>query len=123
TSIEILSPSNKTPGSQGRGLFLQKQRETLQKGVHLVEIDLLRAGTHATVVPLSHLRQQVPHFDYHVCVHRADRSDDYLIYPILMTNSLPVIEIPLLPEDGVVALPLQPAFNQSYDGGPYRREI
>ena len=41
TSIEILSLSNKTPGEQGRELYLRKQKEILTSQAHLVEIDLL----------------------------------------------------------------------------------
>src|SRR5262245_35509774 len=51
TSIEILSPTNKTPGEPGRDLYLRKQREILNSKVHLVEIDLLRGGEHTTAVP------------------------------------------------------------------------
>ena len=51
TSIEILSPSNKKTGSPGREKFLEKQRETLRSETHLVEIDLLRGGTHGLAVP------------------------------------------------------------------------
>ena len=42
TSIEVLSLSNKTPGEQGRELYLRKQKEILAGKAHLVEIDLLR---------------------------------------------------------------------------------
>src|SRR5262249_29865603 len=51
TTIEVLSPANKTPGAHGRKLYLRKQREILESQVHLVEIDLLRAGPHTTAVP------------------------------------------------------------------------
>ena len=53
TSIEVLSPSNKTPGDKGRDLFLRKQKELLSGKVNLVDIDLLRGGKHATAVPLE----------------------------------------------------------------------
>jgi hypothetical protein len=53
TSIEILSLSNKTPGEQGRELYLRKQKEILAGKAHLVEIDLLRAGEHVSAVPLE----------------------------------------------------------------------
>ncbi len=50
TVIEVLSPSNKRPG-EGRDLYKRKQLECRQGGVNLVEIDLLRAGPWALVVP------------------------------------------------------------------------
>src|SRR5438270_6323881 len=43
TSLELLSPTSKTPGS-GQDLYLQKERELRQGQVNLVEIDLLRFG-------------------------------------------------------------------------------
>src|SRR5262249_49498233 len=62
-SIEVLSPSNKAPGETGRDLYLRKQREILQSQVHLVEIDLLRAGVHTTAVPRNHLMARAGAFD------------------------------------------------------------
>src|SRR5438093_11526676 len=38
TIVEILSPSNKSPGDQGRDLYLAKQREVLRSRIHLVEV-------------------------------------------------------------------------------------
>lgn len=122
-SVELLSPSNKRGGSQGRELYLKKQEEMLKGQVHLIEIDLLRGGEHATSIPIEILRQRVPVYDYHVCIHRYDRPLEYLINPFLMQESLPTIDIPLLPEHGTIPVPLQPAFDRCYNGGPYSREI
>jgi hypothetical protein len=83
----------------------------------------LRGGTHATAVPLDRLKRKAPPFDYHVCIHRFDNFEDYFIYPILLPQSLPTIQVPLLPEDGEVQLDLQAVMNRTYDEGPYRREI
>jgi hypothetical protein len=123
TSIEVLRPSNKRTGSEGRTLYLKKQSEVLQSKVHLVEIDFLRTGEHTTAIPLIALKRKVPAFDYHVCIHRFDEFEDHQVYPILMEQALPLIDIPLLPGDGSVSVDLQAAFNQAYDTGPYRREI
>src|SRR5436190_6925971 len=68
TTIEVLSPTNKTPGSDGRKLYLQKQREVLGSKVNLVEIDLLRGGQHTTLVRLEDALAKAGPFDYHVCV-------------------------------------------------------
>lgn len=123
TSIEILSPSNKTPGQHGRDLYLKKQREILDSQVHLVEIDLLRGGEHTTAIPLDWAVRKAGPFDYHVCLHRFDNLMDYFVYPIRLPESLPEIAIPLLPGDGDVRLDLQAAMNRAYDAGPYVREI
>jgi hypothetical protein len=47
----------------------------------------------------------------------------YFVYPILLARRLPVIAVPLLPEDKAVAVDLQSVFNKAYDAGPYRRRI
>lgn len=123
TSIEVLSPSNKKPGEEGRNLYLRKQRELLGSKVHLVEIDLLRGGEHTTTVPYQRLFATAGPFDYHVCVHHFDNLEDYFVYPIQLADPLPTVSIPLLPGDGAVCLDLQAVFTRSYDTGPYTREI
>jgi hypothetical protein len=123
TTIEILSPSNKTPGNPSRHLYLTKQREVLTGETHLVEIDLLRGGSHTSAAPRALTEEKAGSFDYHVSIHRFDRPQDFLIHPILMQEPLPVIGIPLLPGDSDVPLDLQSAFNRAYDAGPYQREV
>jgi len=123
TVIEILSLTNKTPGAHGRDLYLRKQKEILDSQVHLVEIDLLRAGEHTTAVPLAWALPKTGRFDYHVCVHRFDNIEDYFVYPILLRQKLPEIAIPLLPGDAPVTVDLQAVFARCYDTGPYRRRV
>lgn len=123
TAIEVLSLSNKMPGEHGRDLYLRKQREVLASKVHLVEIDLLRAGEHTTAVPRDRLLAKVAPSDYHVCVHRFDNWEDYLVYAIQLDQPLPRVRIPLLPGDPDVTLDLQAVFRRTYDAGPYPREI
>lgn len=123
TAIELLSPSNKTPGERGRELYLRKQRELLESTTHLVEIDLLRGGTHTTAVPLELLAAKVGAFDYHISVHRFDKFEDFLVNPIILNERLPDVSIPLLPGDAEVSVSLQVVFDRSYDTGPYHRRI
>ncbi len=122
-SVEVLSPANKTPGDHGRDKYLQKQRELLDSRVHLIEIDLLRDGVHSTAVSERALRRAVAVFDYHVCVHRADRPDEFSVYPIRLSQRLPTVVVPLLPNDPDVPLDLQAVFDRCYDTGPYRRRL
>lgn len=123
TSIEVLSPTNKTPGERGREMYLSKQRELLDGRTHLVEIDLLRGGYHATAVPRDLAVKRAGPFDYHVSVHRFDRPADYFVYPIQLGQRLPRIAVPLLPGVPDVPLDLQAAFDRAYDIGPYRRSV
>jgi hypothetical protein len=122
-SIEVLSPSNKTPGNPGREQYLEKQREILEGPVYLVEIDLLRGGTHTSAVPQELIQAKAGPFDYHVSIYRFDRPKEFLVYPIIMKQALPSIAIPLLPGDPDVTLDVQAVFDRAYDAGPYRREV
>jgi hypothetical protein len=123
TSIEVLSPANKKVGNPGREKFLEKQRETLGSETHLVEIDLLRGGTHTLAVPKDLVTARAGTYEYMVSIHRFNRPNEYLVYPITLRQRLPKIAIPLSPGDPDVTLDLQDVFDRSYDFGPYRREI
>jgi hypothetical protein len=120
TLLEVLTPAVKMSGQRGRDVYLHKQRECLDKpAIHLVEIDLLRAGEHTTAVPVEALRQQGGKFDYHVCVSHGRQRDKYHVYPIRLEQRLPEVVVPLLPADGVALLDVQAVFERCYTTGPY----
>ena len=123
TTIEILSPTNKTAGERSRDLYAAKQRDILASQAHLVEIDLLRGGLHTTAVPWRLLREKCGELDYHICVHRYDSPLNFFVYPAPLENHLPVIEIPLLPADPTIAVDLQMVFAQAYEAGAYNRRL
>jgi Protein of unknown function (DUF4058) len=122
-SLEVLSLSNKTSGAHGRDLYVRKQKELLASQVHLVEIDLLRGGEHATAVPFRLALAACGPFDYHVSVRRFDDEETVYVYPMRLAERFPTIEIPLLPGDPPPTIDLQAVFDRCYDAGPYRREI
>ena len=117
TAIEVLSLANKRPGKNGRVSYQQKQGELRAGGVHLVEIDLLRAGTHTTAVPRAQLLPHIGPFDYHVCVTVADVPTRFFARAIRLADPLPTIRVPL--DDGVppVPLALQQLLDRAYDSG------
>jgi hypothetical protein len=121
TAIEVLSPSNKTRGADGRLLYRRKQMELLESKAHLVEIDLLRGGAFTTAVPRKRAVEEAGLFDYHVCIHRYDELGKFFVYPIPLRQRLPQIAIPLSPGDGPVNLDLQAVFDRCYEAGPYAR--
>lgn len=123
TTIEVLSPSNKSPSSEGRGLYLKKQLEILGSPVHLIEIDLLRGGEHSTAVSRERMLEKTGPIDYHVSLHCFNEPEKFYVYPIRLRYRLPEIAIPLLPEDPAITADLQAVFNRSYDAGPFRREV
>lgn len=123
TTIELLSLSNKSPGDHRRDLYKKKQRELLESEVHLVEIDLLRSGQHTTAVPLNLIQRKTGRFDYHICVHRFDQREDFMIYPIRLPSRLPKIAIPLLPGDPDVTIDLQAILDRCYDAALSSRRV
>ena len=88
-----------------------------------IEIDLLRAGEHAIAVPCAIAVGAAGPFDYLVSVHRFDRFEDFVVYPIRLEDACPEIAFPLLPGDPDVTLDLQAVFDRCYDTGPYRRRV
>jgi hypothetical protein len=118
TAIEILSLSNKKSGNTGRKMYQEKQRELRLAGVNLVEVDLLRGGTHTTLVPFKRLQEVIGQFDYHISV-MVGHSLTYLAAAIRLTDRLPTIGIPLDPETPEVTMDLQPLLDRCYDGGRY----
>jgi hypothetical protein len=123
TTIELLSPTNKQPGSTGAQKYREKQREMLDAPVNLVEIDLLRGGQHTTAITAAALRRQAGPFDYHGCVRRVARPTKREAYPFRLQDPLPVVAIPLLPGQPDVIMPLQPILARCYDTGQYARRV
>jgi hypothetical protein len=126
TLIEIVSPSNKRPGEDRRN-YQDKQREILDSDASLLEIDLLRSGRPVYAHP--GLEDQIAAFDpvhdYLVLVNRAWRRigdvAEYEVHPIVLTNPLPVVGVPLNQGMPDIVLDLQRTFSQTYDSGPYDR--
>jgi hypothetical protein len=123
TAIEVLSPSNKARGL-GRDIYVEKQQQIVKHSqVNLVEMDLLRGGEHTTAAPLSVVRSSLRPYDYHLCTHRFADPQHYLLHSIVLEESLPTIDVPLLPDDGSVRIHLQEVFASTYNAGPYQYEI
>ena len=113
TALEVLSPTNKR--GDGRGEYLQKRNATVRTPVHLVEIDLLRGDR-----PLPTARP-LPSTDYRVLVSRADERPTLRVTSWNLPDPLPIVDIPLAPGDGGVALDLGTAFADTYRLNQYRR--
>ena len=119
TAIEVLSPSNKRAGDDGRTAYLQKQSEFRRAGVNLVEIDLLRGGIHTTAVPLNRLKLILADYDYHVCVTVMGDPIRFELKPFRLSDRLPSIVIPLDPGVRPVVVDLQPVLERAFDTGRY----
>jgi Protein of unknown function (DUF4058) len=122
TVIEVLSPSNKTAGSEGRQLYVTKQHEILQSPTHLLEIDLLHYGEHTVAAPRVHLIEQGT-WTYLVCLHRGGQRRRFEVWAITLRQRLPRIRVPLAHGDADVVLDLQTVFDRCYDEGAYARRL
>jgi len=120
TAVEVLSRSNKRGRSAGRKEYLKKQREFTQARVNVVEIDLLRAGTHTTASPRQRLeRLNGGPFHYHVCVTRAGEQPELFGAVFPLDRPLPAVEILLDAGVAPVTVDLQAALTEAYDAGRY----
>lgn len=117
TSIELLSPYNK----RGDGLLDYRRKRTtlLASAVHLVEVDLLRAGERAG---LELVEPPLDETDYVLLVNRG--GEPYLarmseIWPAPLNEPLPVIPIPLQAPDRDVPLDLNACIAAIYQRAGY----
>lgn len=115
----MLSPSNKRD-ALSRKLYLKKRSELDQAGVHLVEIDLLRAGPHLDRLPGGN-HPEVAQSPYLVTVtHNPDDGSRHIgMYGAPLRQRLPVVSIPLRPTDEDVLLDVQAVLNDAYERGGY----
>ena len=105
TRIEILNPLNKE--GAGREDYLLDRAKWLQSPVHLLEIDLLRAGNRS-VHPL-------PAATYIILLSRALKRPWAEVWLIGLRDPLPTVPVPLLPEEPDLSLDLQLALSSVYD--------
>ncbi|HEY4001353.1 MAG TPA: DUF4058 family protein [Candidatus Xenobia bacterium] len=113
TVIELLSPSNKRPGSEGRREYLAKRDAVLQSRVHLVELDLLRGGER---LPTAEPLPQAP---YYITVSRAGCRPYADVWPIGLRSRLPTVFVPLDPEEQDLALNLQEVLDTVFQRADY----
>ncbi len=107
TVIEVVSPTNKYAGP-GRVSYVAKQDEILRGPMHLVEIDLLRAGPHVLAVP-EYAARRAAEYDYLVCVNRSqEQRDTFELYPRRLRERLPRLRVPLAGTDPDVVLTSRP---------------
>ena len=117
TVIEVLSPDNKVSRSQGLKSFRKKRVTVMKSKSHWVEIDLLRKGVSLEV------RSRIRPHDYFVHVSPVEKRPEGVVWPILISQQLPVISIPLRKEDDDVQFDLQTVLNTVYDRAGYDLKI
>lgn len=117
TSVEILSPSNKRPHTDGWELYLRKRQSLLLGDVNLVEIDLLRNGMRMPML------DPWPDSPYTCMVARARKYGMCKVWPGYFQTPLPSIPVPLAKPDPDIVLELQPMIDAIYKRSRYERSI
>ena len=117
TFIELLSPTNKRAGSEGREQYLDKREEVLQSRTNLVELDLLRGGRRLPV------QTELPPGDYYALVRRGWRRRRAAVYAWTLQQKMPPIPIPLQEGEPEPTLDLQAALDLSYDRAAYQDSL
>ena len=115
TTIEILSPFNKAPGTQGNTAFFDKRRRVMASDVNWIEIDLLHYGERP---------HEVAHkSDYYALLKRGGTFGPYEVWYFDLRDRMPTIFVPLRPPFDDVLLDLQAAFAELYERGFYANDI
>lgn len=118
TVIEILSPANKRPDYKAYATYQRKRRTILNSNeVHLLEIDFLRGGQRP---PLA---RPVPAAPYYVMLSRTNRRPKVQVWPIQLTDKLPIVPVPLLAPDDDAMLDLGAAVASVYERGAYDLQL
>lgn len=115
--IELLSPTNKRSGSDGRKEYLAKREELLRSRTHLIELDLLRGGLRLPTI------ETLPPGDYYAFVARGNRRPRVSVYSWSLRDPLRTIPIPLHGNDADVVVDLQTAFTTAYERARYNLSL
>jgi len=115
TTIDLLSPANKTRG--GLSEHEEKRVELIHAGVNVVELKLLIGGERPA------LQSNWPAGEYYALVVRGGRKPQAGVIAWSLRSPLPTVPIPLRPPDPDVLLDLAAAFQLAYERGRYPRRL
>ncbi len=113
--LELLSPWNKT--GDGFAEYRVKRKSILQQQVHLVEVDLLLAGTRLP------MRDPMPAGDYYALVTRAEDRSVADAYAWTLRQALPVLPVPLRKPDPDIQIDLQAVFQVAFERGQFVKAL
>ena len=114
TVIKLLSPTNKLT-REGRLQYERKRLQVLGSATHLIEIDLLRAGT---PFPFR-VRDPAARSDYRILVSRAHHRPQAEVYLFTIRDPTPAIPVPLQPGEAEPLLALNDLVHEVYDRAGY----
>lgn len=117
TAIEILSPVNKRPGADAADAYERKRQEIFGSAVHLLEIDLLRAGRRPALV------NALPDAPYFIFLSRTEHRPEIEIWPLTLREPIPVVPVPLRHPDADIPLDLTQVLARIYASARYDLRI
>jgi hypothetical protein len=113
TCIEVLSPSNKRPRTEGWEQYAQKRQAMLLGRANFIEIDLLRGGRKMPML------SPWPSCPFTLLVSRMSRPTRARVWKAYFDRPLPPIPVPLLSPDRDLTLDLQPIIDRIYSRWRY----
>jgi hypothetical protein len=117
TCVEVLSPTNKAPGTPGWDLYQRKRQGLLLGDANFVEIDLLRGGQRMPML------DPWPDSPYTAMTARPRSVPRCLVWPATFQAPLPEVPVPLLRPDADVPLDLQAMVEAIYARSRYDHSI
>jgi hypothetical protein len=117
TCVEVLSPANKRPDTEGWRQYQRKRQALLLGRANFIELDLLRGGSKLPMLT------PWPDSPYTLLVSRADKAPYCRVWLAHFQRRLPVIPVPLLSPDPDLSLDLQPLLDGIYALGRYHERI
>jgi len=117
TCIEVLSPSNKRPNTEGWDVYKRKRQAMLLGRANFIEIDLLRGGQKMPML------DALPDSPYTLLVCRRSNAPYCRVWPAHFQCRLPAIPVPLADPDPDLILDLQPLVDGIYELGRYDERI
>jgi hypothetical protein len=112
TVLEVLSPTNKQPG-EGCKQYEQKRLVLLGTLTHLVEIDLLRAGSPMTIWGNGHQAH------YRILVSRSPQRPQADLLPFSVRQPVPAFRLPLQAGDDEPLVALNELLHALYERAGY----
>ena len=120
TVVEFISPTNKR--QPGLDDYREKRAALLSGGVHVVEVDLVRAGNWRAMMRPEACPPEAAS-PYRVTIRTSGARPAGYLFPISLREPLPQIPIPLRPSDKPVRLALQPLLVSVYEDGRYQQTV
>ncbi len=117
TTVEVLSPSNKRPGTEGWDLYQRKRQSILLSDTSLVEIDLLRGGQRMPML------DPWPGSPYVLMAARAGNPERCRVWEGYFQRPLPSLPVPLAKPDADLSVNVQPLIETIYRRFRYEQSI